>query len=44
MNNRDSEVWAHIALLCLTVGRIVEANQAVAQALRLGINDTQILR
>lgn len=44
MNNRDSEVWAHLALLCLTVGRFVEANQAIAQALRLGVKDTEILR
>eukprot|EP00842_Homolaphlyctis_polyrhiza_P001645 jgi/Hompol1/2481/HPOL_006011-RA len=44
LNNRDSEVWANLALLSLTLGRLVEANQAIAQALRLGIRDAEILK
>ena len=44
MNNRDSEVWAYLALLCLTQDRQFEANQAISQALRLGIKDALILR
>ena len=44
INNRDGEAWAHLALLCLTINRNVEADQAIAQALRLGIKDTEILR
>ncbi|KAL2919158.1 hypothetical protein HK105_201433 [Polyrhizophydium stewartii] len=44
LNNRDSEVWAYLALLSLTLGRTVEAHQAIAQALRLGIKDSEILR
>ncbi|KAI8929249.1 hypothetical protein BC831DRAFT_6458 [Entophlyctis helioformis] len=44
LNNRDSEVWAYLALLSLTLGHTVEANQAIAQALRLGIKDGEILK
>jgi cytochrome c-type biogenesis protein CcmH/NrfG len=44
LNNKDSEVWAHIALLNLTMNRLVEANQAIAQALRMGIKDSNILK
>jgi cytochrome c-type biogenesis protein CcmH/NrfG len=44
LNNRDSEVWAHLSLLSLTMGRTIEANQAIAQALRLGIKDSEILK
>jgi Flp pilus assembly protein TadD len=44
INNRDSEVWAHLSVLSLTLDRLVEANQAISQAVRLGINDTEILR
>ncbi|KAJ3371784.1 hypothetical protein HDU91_004929 [Kappamyces sp. JEL0680] len=44
INNRDSDVWAHLAILCLTLDRLVEANQAISQSLRLGIQDTEVLR
>ncbi|KAJ8327947.1 hypothetical protein QVD99_006319 [Batrachochytrium dendrobatidis] len=44
LNNRDSEVWANIALLSLTLGRITEAHQAITQALYLGIKDADILK
>ena len=44
MNNRDNEVWAHLAVLCLIQKRVFEANQAVSQALRLGIKDPAILK
>jgi Flp pilus assembly protein TadD len=44
LNNRDAEVWAHLALLCLVMDRTIEANQSINQALRLGIKDAQVLR
>lgn len=44
INNHDSEVWAHLALLCLVVGRPIEADQAIAQALHLGVTDPEVLR
>ncbi|KAH6572162.1 hypothetical protein BASA50_005685 [Batrachochytrium salamandrivorans] len=44
LNNRDSEVWAYLALLSLTLGRTIEAHQSIAQALRLGIKDSDILK
>jgi tetratricopeptide (TPR) repeat protein len=44
LNNRDGDVWAHIALLCLTLNRLFEANQAISQALRFGLKDPEILK
>ncbi|KAJ3416941.1 Cilia- and flagella-associated protein 70 [Chytridiales sp. JEL 0842] len=44
LNNRDSEVWSFLALLCLIQDRQFEANQSISQAIRLGINDPEILR
>ncbi|KAJ3324059.1 Cilia- and flagella-associated protein 70 [Boothiomyces sp. JEL0866] len=44
INHRDSEVWSHLAILSLRLKRIVEANLAIAQALRLGIRDQEILK
>jgi hypothetical protein len=41
--NRDGDVWAHIALVCITVNRPAEADQAISQALREGIRDAQLL-
>ncbi|KAJ1566520.1 Cilia- and flagella-associated protein 70, partial [Cladochytrium tenue] len=43
LNNRDSDVWAHLALLCLLQERRFEANQCVAQALRHGARNAEIL-
>lgn len=44
LNNRDSEVWANLSLLCLTLGREFEANQCISQALALGIREVGVLR
>jgi hypothetical protein len=44
LNNRDSEVWAFLALLCLMQDRQFEANQSISQAIRLGIRDADVLR
>jgi Flp pilus assembly protein TadD len=44
LNNRDANVWAHLALLCLVMDRTIEASQSINQALRLGIKDAQVLR
>lgn len=43
LNNRDGEIWANIALLCLTVQRRFEANQALVQALKMGVRDAAVL-
>ncbi|KAJ3214771.1 Cilia- and flagella-associated protein 70 [Dinochytrium kinnereticum] len=44
LNNRDGEVWAYLALLCLCLDRAFEANQAIAQALRVGVKDAEALK
>ena len=44
LNNRDSDVWANLALLCLRLDRLFEANQCIAQALRLGVKNADVLR
>lgn len=44
LNNRDSEVWSFIALLSLKQERAFEANQSIAQALRLGVRDISVLK
>ena len=44
LNNRDGDVWAYIALLCLTLNRLFEANQSISQALRFGLKDHEILK
>ncbi|KND04050.1 uncharacterized protein SPPG_01495 [Spizellomyces punctatus DAOM BR117] len=44
LNNRNADVWAYLALLNLKLNRSFEANQCIAQALRLGIRDADVLR
>lgn len=44
LNNRDSDVWAYLTLLCLMQDRQFEANQCISQALHQGIKDPEILR
>jgi cytochrome c-type biogenesis protein CcmH/NrfG len=44
LNNRDSEIWAYLAQLSLSMGRNTEANRAVSQAIRLGIKDDDLLK
>ncbi|KAJ3355461.1 Cilia- and flagella-associated protein 70 [Entophlyctis luteolus] len=44
LNNRDSEVWAHLALLCLIQDRSFEAGQCIAQAIRHKIKDPEVLK
>ena len=46
LDNRNSEVWAYQALLCLQVGvrRSEEADAALFQTLRLGLSAPSVLR
>jgi hypothetical protein len=44
LNNRNSEVWGYLSLLNLGRGRTYEANQCLAQALRIGIKDQDLLK
>lgn len=44
MNNRDGEIWANLALLCLSMKRRFEANQAMVQALKMGVRDPEVLQ
>ncbi|KAI8618763.1 hypothetical protein BC830DRAFT_1107404 [Chytriomyces sp. MP71] len=44
LNNRDSEVWAYLALLCLTQDRQFEAGQCISQAIRNKIKNIEALR
>lgn len=43
LNNKNGQVWAHLAHLCLLQGRRYEANQCITQALALGLRDIEIL-
>eukprot|EP01038_Epipyxis_sp_PR26KG_P005335 gene5335-7404_t len=46
LDNRNAEVWANISLMCLTCGsyRFEEAEASLYQALRLGLNNSLLLR
>lgn len=46
LDNRNSSVWAYLCLVCLASGphRMVEAEKSLEQTLRLGQEDSQILR
>eukprot|EP00605_Chrysophyceae_sp_TOSAG23-4_P001364 GSChrysophyteH1.ASY1.ANO1.1484.1 assembled CDS len=46
LDNRNCEVWAYQALLCLTIGyhRLPEAEAALQQTLRLGLGASPVLR
>ncbi|KAI8901936.1 hypothetical protein BC833DRAFT_575629 [Globomyces pollinis-pini] len=44
LNYHDSEVWGYLALLSLQLGRITDANQAIAQAIRIGVTDFHTLK
>jgi tetratricopeptide (TPR) repeat protein len=46
LDNRNAGVWAHLALLCLAYGtkRLAEAEAALFQALRLGLDQAPLLR
>ena len=44
LNNRDSLVWAYLALLSLKMKKDFEAKQCVAQALRIGVKKSGILQ
>ncbi|KAI9339399.1 hypothetical protein BDR26DRAFT_837865 [Obelidium mucronatum] len=44
LNNRDSEVWAYLSLLCLILDRQFEAGQCISQAIRNNIKNADALR
>ena len=47
LENRNPDIWAYLSLFILTTGsmyRIGEAEQALAQAIRLGLNNSNLIR
>lgn len=46
LDNRNPDVWAYLSLLCLTNGsnRYEEAEKCLRQSLRLGLNNSVLLR
>ncbi|XP_075258930.1 cilia- and flagella-associated protein 70-like isoform X3 [Convolutriloba macropyga] len=44
LNNRDPEVWAYLTLVCLQTGRAFEAEQSYKYALKVGLENDQLLR
>ncbi|KAJ3075167.1 Cilia- and flagella-associated protein 70 [Podochytrium sp. JEL0797] len=44
LNNRDSDVWGYLALLCLMQDRQFEAGQCISQAMRNKIKNPEVLR
>jgi len=43
LNNREEAVWGQLALLCTSQDRFEEGEQAIKQALKLGLSDAQLL-
>ena len=46
LNNQNPQIWIYLCLLCLSSStpRVEEANQSLNQALRLGLNDLELLQ
>lgn len=43
LNNKDAEVWAYLSLVCLQTGRQLEAEQSYKYALKLNLQDKNLL-
>lgn len=43
LNNSDPEVWAYLSLVCLKTGRQLEAEQAYKYAIKLQLDDMDLL-
>ncbi|KAK3728400.1 hypothetical protein QZH41_017640 [Actinostola sp. cb2023] len=43
LNNKDSEVWGYLSLVCLNTARQLEAEQAYKYALKLKLKDENLL-
>lgn len=43
LNNTDPEVWAYLSLVCLKTGRQLEAEQAYKYAVKLNLQDQDLL-
>lgn len=43
LNNKDAEVWAYLSLVCLQTGRQLEAEQSYKYALKLNLQDDNLL-
>jgi Flp pilus assembly protein TadD len=44
LNNSDPEVWAYLSLVCLRTGRRLEAEQAYKYALKLNLEDENLMK
>ncbi|KAL4238526.1 Cilia- and flagella-associated protein 70 [Mactra antiquata] len=43
LNNSDPEVWGYLSLVCLKTGRKLEAEQAYKYAIKVNLEDTELL-
>lgn len=43
LNNKDAEVWSYLSLVCLQTGRQLEAEQSYKYALKLNLQDENLL-
>ncbi|KAK7502734.1 hypothetical protein BaRGS_00005984 [Batillaria attramentaria] len=43
LNNTDAEVWGYLSLVCLRTGRKVEAEQSYKHAVKLNLQDGELL-
>lgn len=43
LNNSDPEVWGYLSLVCLKTGRQLEAEQAYKYAIKVNLEDTDLL-
>ncbi|XP_048348434.1 cilia- and flagella-associated protein 70 isoform X2 [Sphaerodactylus townsendi] len=44
LNNNNAEVWAYLALVCMAGGRQLEAEQSYKYAVKLGLDNEDLLR
>ncbi|XP_052275784.1 cilia- and flagella-associated protein 70-like isoform X5 [Dreissena polymorpha] len=43
LNNSDPEVWGYLSLVCLKTGRQLEAEQAYKYAIKVNLEDTELM-
>ncbi|VDL89470.1 unnamed protein product [Schistocephalus solidus] len=43
LNNRNPTVWAYLSMICIEKRRVVEAEQSYKYAIKMGLNDQELL-
>ncbi|BHF58740.1 Cilia- and flagella-associated protein 70 [Sparganum proliferum] len=43
LNNRNPTVWAYLSMICIEKRRVVEAEQSYKYAIKMGLNDKELL-